>query len=99
DRGDSQWEEVSRLFRAVEEGNTEWGVPAYGGGLFARDPGGSRGGALLTEGPRPNTGVGPGLWDPPVIKSPGGWGAVGFGGFGGRESGMIHRESEHLMTS
>ena len=37
DSGDSLWDEVFRLFRAVDKGNREWGVPAYNGGLFSDD--------------------------------------------------------------
>ncbi len=36
--GDNHWQEVFRLFRAVEIGNSECSVPAYDGGLFAADP-------------------------------------------------------------
>ena len=31
------WEEVKRLFGAVDKGKEEWGIPAYNGGLFASD--------------------------------------------------------------
>ena len=32
------WDEVQQLFRAVDQGNSEWGVPAYDGGLFSAKP-------------------------------------------------------------
>lgn len=31
------WEEVKRLFAAVDKGKEEWGIPAYNGGLFSSD--------------------------------------------------------------
>ncbi|MXY52578.1 MAG: hypothetical protein F4Y86_08655, partial [Gammaproteobacteria bacterium] len=36
--GESHWNEVRELWRAVSVGNSEWGVPAYNGGLFSDDP-------------------------------------------------------------
>ncbi len=35
--GTALWEEFDHLFKAVDKGNTTWGVPAYNGGLFSRD--------------------------------------------------------------
>ncbi len=35
--GDSHWSEVRGLWKAVSDGNSEWGVPAYDGGLFSAD--------------------------------------------------------------
>ena len=35
--GDSHWQETVLLWDAVSRGNTEWGVPAYNGGLFESD--------------------------------------------------------------
>ncbi|MFN0012895.1 MAG: Eco57I restriction-modification methylase domain-containing protein [Phycisphaerales bacterium] len=34
---DSLWKECDAIFRAVEGGNRDWGVPGYDGGLFSRD--------------------------------------------------------------
>jgi hypothetical protein len=76
DRGDSLWQEVRLLWQAVEEGNTEWGVPKYDGGLFSRDPEVSRAGALLAGVSLPNTVLGPVLWHLLVIETPEGWGPV-----------------------
>jgi hypothetical protein len=33
----SLWVDVGQLWRAVDAGNNEWGVPAYSGGLFEED--------------------------------------------------------------
>lgn len=46
-KGNAHWEEVERLFRAVNIGNTEWGVPAYDGGLFTTDKAVAPAGAAL----------------------------------------------------
>ncbi|MFG1888146.1 Eco57I restriction-modification methylase domain-containing protein [Micromonospora sp. NPDC049051] len=32
-----RWEDLLGVWRAVDDGNREWGVPAYNGGLFAAD--------------------------------------------------------------
>ncbi len=47
DEGAHYWAETRRLFRAVDEGQKEWGVPRYNGGLFSRDPEVSPAGAIL----------------------------------------------------
>ncbi len=31
----NHWQEVARLWKAIDEGNTEWGIMAYNGGLFS----------------------------------------------------------------
>ena len=45
--GDSHWREFELLCEAVGEGNAEWGVPAYDGGLFTDDPDVSLSGAAI----------------------------------------------------
>ena len=45
----AHWEEVERLFRAVDRGNPEWGVPQYNGGLFSSDATVSKIGAAIAE--------------------------------------------------
>ena len=37
DSTSSHWQEVQRLFHAIDLGNSEWGVPAYGGELFSNE--------------------------------------------------------------
>lgn len=32
-----RWEDLLAVWKAVDDGNTEWGVPPYNGGLFASD--------------------------------------------------------------
>lgn len=41
------WEDVRQLWRAVDQGNTGWGVPEYNGGLFSGDPHVNRAGSAL----------------------------------------------------
>ena len=53
-RGESHWNEVRRLWNAVSDGNPEWGVPAYDGGLFSDDPEVSLPGASLANLSLPN---------------------------------------------
>ena len=52
--GESHWNEVRGLWQAVSEGNSEWGVPVYNGGLFSDDPEVSLTGATLATLPLPN---------------------------------------------
>ncbi len=45
----SLWEDMLTVWAAVDEGNSSWGVPAYDGGLFSRDPASSPSGAALAD--------------------------------------------------
>lgn len=45
--GASHWDEVVRIWNAIERGDAEIAVPPYNGGLFTRDPTVSRAGAEL----------------------------------------------------
>jgi hypothetical protein len=90
DNSDSLWKEVDLLFRSVEDGNREWGVPAYGGELFSRKPEESREGALLHELSLPNAILGPVLHNLLLIESPEGLGPVDFRSLGVREFGTIY---------
>lgn len=47
--GNSHWDEVVRVWNAIERGDAELSVPAYNGGLFTRDPNVSRAGAALAQ--------------------------------------------------
>jgi hypothetical protein len=49
------WQEVTRLFDAVREGDAALGVPAYGGGLFETDAAISKAGAALARITLPDT--------------------------------------------
>jgi len=96
DEGDSLWDEINRLFLAVCNGNREWGVPAYNGGLFSQDSEVSRIGALLKDITLPNTIIGPALQDLLLIETSEGLGPIDFRSLGVREFGTIY---EGLLES
>lgn len=96
DDGDHWWREVDQLFRAVEDGNREWGIPKYDGGLFSRDPDVSPVGAKLAAISLPNTIFGPALCDLLLTETPEGQGPVDFRSLGVREFGTIY---EGLLES
>jgi hypothetical protein len=84
------WEEIDRLFRAVDKGNSGWGVPAYNGGLFSRDAAVSSVGGRLAEIQMPDATLGPVLTSLLVEGTPEGWGPVDFRSLGVREFGTIY---------
>jgi len=86
----THWEEVDRLFRAVDKGNAEWGVPAYNGGLFSRDSAVSPTGAALASIKVPDYAFGPVLQSLLVDNTPEGWGPVDFRSLGVRELGTVY---------
>jgi len=96
DEGDDWWTEVRRLFNAVNEGNSDWGVPKYNGGLFSKDEAVSRVGSLLDGISLPNKVFGPVLRDLLLIDTPEGLGPVDFRSLGVREFGTIY---EGLLES
>lgn len=96
DSSDSLWEEIKRLFRAVDQGNREWGVPAYNGGLFSADAAASRVGRLIEDLSLPNTVTGPVLRDLLLVESAEGLGPVDFRSLGVREFGTVY---EGLLES
>jgi hypothetical protein len=96
-KGNAHWEEVERLFRAVNIGNGEWGVPAYDGGLFTTDKAVSPAGAALTGISLPDTAFEPVLEHLLLIHAPDGpLGPVDFRALGVREFGTIY---EGLLES
>ena len=90
DSGSSHWEEIDRLFNAVNLGNKEWGVPKYNGGLFSTDPTVSEIGAALTEVHLSNKDLGPILAKLLLDQGDEGWGPVDFRSLGVREFGTIY---------
>jgi len=96
DEGDTLWDEVTRLFGAVDRGNREWGVPAYDGGLFSEDGEASPIGARLGALSLPNTVFGPALSDLLLVEGAEGLGPVDFRSLGVREFGTIY---EGLLES
>lgn len=90
DESSAHWEEVFRLFDAVDEGRAEWGVPAYNGGLFSHDPKISPLGAKLKEIRLINQDFGPVLSDLLLDESREGYGPIDFRSLGVREFGTIY---------
>jgi hypothetical protein len=95
--GNAHWEEAERLFRAVNIGNTEWGVPAYDGGLFATDEAIAPAGAALESIALSDTLFEPVLEQLLLIETPEGpLGPVDFRALGVRAFGTIY---EGLLQS
>ncbi len=90
DRGNSLWEEVNQLFNAINQGHTEWGVPAYNGGLFLSDKEISPLGHALAQIKLSNRDFGPVLFYLLVDQTPEGWGPVDFRSLSVREFGTIY---------
>jgi hypothetical protein len=85
----SIWAGLGQLFDAVAQGNADWGVPPYDGGLFADQDG--LDGGLLRRIELPNAVIGPALaalgWD----EGPEGEaGKIDFGDLGVRHLGTIY---------
>ncbi len=95
--GDTHWRETELLWRAVANGNPEWGVPAYDGGLFADGPKVSAVGAALAAISLPNDIFERALRHLLVMETPDGvLGPVDFRSLGVREFGTIY---EGLLES
>ena len=95
--GNSHWQETAILWQAVAEGNHEWGVPAYDGGLFSCNATVSKTGAELAEIVLPNECFEAVLRHLIVIDTPEGVpGPVDFRSLGVREFGTIY---EGLLES
>jgi hypothetical protein len=90
DRGNSLWEEVNQLFNAINQGHSEWGVPAYNGGLFLSDKEISPLGHALAQIKLSNRDFGPVLFYLLVDQTPEGWGPVDFRSLSVREFGTIY---------
>jgi hypothetical protein len=90
DRGNSLWEEVNQLFNAINQGHTEWGVPAYNGGLFLSDKEISPLGHALAQIKLSNRDFGPVLFYLLADQTPEGWGPVDFRNLSVREFGTIY---------
>jgi hypothetical protein len=91
------WGRVRDLWRAVELGHTEWGVPAYGGSLFSSDPAVSPAGAAIGRLELANAEIGPALTAMLVDRThEGSLGPVDFRSLSVREFGTIY---EGLLES
>ena len=91
-----QWDDVRQLWRAVDMGNTGWGVPAYDGGLFSHDPDVSPSGAALAALQLTDAEFAPALGALLVDEGDEGYGPVDFRSLSVREFGTIY---EGLLES
>jgi hypothetical protein len=95
--GSSHWDEVVRIWNAIEKSDAELSVPAYNGGLFTRDETVSKAGAALANVRLPNE-----LFEPALQKlllsdvGDDGFQPVDFRSLGVREFGTIY---EGLLES
>jgi len=94
--GHTHWTETVHLFEAVARGNSEWGVPAYGGDLFLDEKEISKAGAALSKISLPNECFETVLRDLLVSQTPEGLGPIDFRSLGVREFGTIY---EGLLES
>ena len=93
---DDLWMDVNQIWRAVNEGNTDWGVPAYDGGLFSSDPEINPAGAAIARMRLTNAEFGPALSELLVDHGPEGFGPVDFRSLSAREFGTVY---EGLLES
>ena len=102
-KGSTHWQETAVLFQAVDEGNRQWSVPAYNGGLFSDQPESQSRGAELAELTLPNEAFEIALRSLLVIETAEGVpGPVDFRSLGVREFGTIYEgllESELAVAS
>lgn len=92
----SMWSDVRQLWQAVDNGNEDWGVPAYNGGLFSSDARVNQAGAALSELQLTNSEFAPALAALLVDKGDEGYGPVDFRSLSVREFGTIY---EGLLES
>ena len=92
----SLWHDVQEVWRAVDKGNTGWGVPAYNGGLFSDDSDVSAPGAALIALELTDAEFAPALVGLLIDEGPEGYGPVDFRSLSVREFGTIY---EGLLES
>lgn len=95
--GTRLWDTLQDVWIAIDEGNPEWSVPAYNGGLFGSDPERRPYGALIKSIKLPDSVVGPALSKLLVDQSGDGvLGMIDFRSLSVREFGTIY---EGLLES
>lgn len=94
---DFYWNSVQQLWKAVDQGNSNWRVPAYNGGLFAGTEGDRPAGAALAKLTLRDAEFAPALAALLLDETPeGGRGPIDFRSLGVREFGTIY---EGLLES
>lgn len=97
--GDSStiWFDLEQVWNAIDQGNPQWQIPSYNGGLFSTDPERSPEGALIKKIELPDTVLGPALKSLLIdISDDGQPGPVDFRSLSVREFGTIY---EGLLES
>lgn len=93
----SLWDELTQVWKVIDTGDIEgWGVPAYNGGLFTRDPVKNSSGAETYGLNLTNDQIGPVLRGLLIDTTPEGPGPVDFRSLSVREFGTIY---EGLLES
>jgi hypothetical protein len=91
------WLDLVQVWNAIDQGNPQWQIPSYNGGLFSTDPDRSSEGALITRIQVPDSVLGPALKSLLLdISTDGVLGAVDFRSLSVREFGTIY---EGLLES
>ncbi len=97
--GDSAtiWLDLVQVWNAIDQGNPQWQIPSYNGGLFSTDPDRSPEGALIKKIELPDSVLGPALKSLLIdVSSDGVLGPVDFRSLSVREFGTIY---EGLLES
>lgn len=91
------WLDLVQVWNAIDQGNPQWQIPAYNGGLFATDPDRSPEGALIKRIELPDSVLGPALKSLLIdFNDDGVQGPVDFRSLSVREFGTIY---EGLLES
>ncbi|MCA0308854.1 MAG: hypothetical protein LCH87_16095 [Actinobacteria bacterium] len=91
------WRDLEQVWNAIDQGNPQWQIPAYNGGLFSTDAERSPDGALIDQIKLPDSVLGPALRHLLIDRnSDGGEGPVDFRSLSVREFGTIY---EGLLES
>ena len=97
--GDSStiWLDLVQVWNAIDQGNPQWQIPSYNGGLFSTDPDRSPEGALIKKIELPDSVLGPALKSLLIdVSDDGVLGPVDFRSLSVREFGTIY---EGLLES
>lgn len=97
--GDSStiWFDLVQVWNAIDQGNPQWQIPSYNGGLFSTDPARSPEGALIKKIELPDNVLGPALKSLLIdVSGDGVLGPVDFRSLSVREFGTIY---EGLLES
>jgi len=84
------WDDLFRVFDAIRQGNIEWNVPAYNGGLFEPDLPNHKDAAFLHSVKIPNAALAPLLVKLAFDSEDGSSGKIDFGDLGIRHLGTLY---------